>query len=125
MYININAPDDIGAFNFQISGVNMNVRTNHISLSRSFFIWLALLISFIFFHYLSISFDVLAFRNIRTLFYIGSGIFLGKYVLCRLVDFHPVQDTLQSVFLTKFIYFALWPAMYLFLFLRLAIVKFL
>lgn len=67
---------------------------------------------------LSEGFVALAF-----LFYIGSGIYLNRAVLRRIVEWHPMHNTLYNVTQEKLKFLLLWPVMYIPLFVRLGIDK--
>ena len=101
----------------------MSLKTNHISLGRAFLIWFYLFVSYIIIYYFHIKLGSLALSNIKFLFYIFSGIYLGKKVLFKLVEFHPIYNTLNNVFMVKVGFFLLWPVAYPFLFVKLFIIR--
>ena len=55
--------------------------------------------------------------------YITIGVVLNILVLRRLIDWHPVNRTLENVVTTKLVNVFFWPISYLFLFFQLAVVK--
>jgi hypothetical protein len=61
--------------------------------------------------------------NLALLFYIGAGIYLSRAVLRRIVEWHPMYNTLENVSSEKFSFFLFWPLKYLSLFLSLGINK--
>lgn len=57
------------------------------------------------------------------LFYLGVGFYLNRSVLRRLIEWHPMYNTLDNVTSEKLKFFFLWPITYFFLFIRLGINK--
>lgn len=55
--------------------------------------------------------------------YIVAGIYLNRQVLRKIVEWHPMHNTIDNVSSAKLGYFLLWPFRYFFLFLRLGVMK--
>jgi len=55
--------------------------------------------------------------------YLACGIYLNRVVLRRLVEWHPMYNTLGNVTSGKLWFFAAWPFMYALLFFKLSIDK--
>ncbi len=64
-----------------------------------------------------------AFASLAVLFYLASGIYLNRAVLRRIVEWHPMHNTLYNVTQEKLKFLLLWPVMYIPLFVRLGIDK--
>lgn len=57
--------------------------------------------------------------------YLVCGLFLGKFVLNKLIEFHPVHRTIDNIVATKISNMIFWLFSYPILFLKLAVVKYL
>ena len=57
--------------------------------------------------------------------YLIPGVFLNRIVLKRVIEWHPMYDTIQNVSSTKLGLVLTWPWSYPILFYKIAIVKFL
>jgi positive regulator of sigma E activity len=57
------------------------------------------------------------------LFYFVAGFHLSRNVLRKLIEWHPMYNTLYNVTSDKLKFFFLWPITYFFLFVRLGINK--
>ena len=68
--------------------------------------------------------DVFSFRTFSLIIaYIAAGIYLNRRVLRKLIEWHPVHNTIDNVSSAKLGFFLLWPIRYFFLFMRLGITK--
>ena len=85
--------------------------------------WAGCLTLFIILAYIAAKFNSGVFANLAFLAYFGSGIYLGRAVLRRIIEWHPTYSTLYNVTSAKLWMFFLWPAQYFFLFMRLGINK--
>lgn len=65
--------------------------------------------------------DSAALSLLTAFVYFGSGVYLNRAVLPRLIEWHPMYDTLEGVTNEKLRFFFLWPIAYLGLFFRLAV----
>jgi hypothetical protein len=63
------------------------------------------------------------FVLLAMLFYPAAGVYLNRSVLRKLIEWHPMYNTLYNVTSEKLKFFFLWPITYLFLFVRLGINK--
>ena len=70
---------------------------------------------------------IVTFSNLDSSFflllYLASGFVMNRIVLRRLIDWHPVYNTLENVSRGKLSMFLFWPLSYIVLFARIAIVK--
>lgn len=57
--------------------------------------------------------------------YIVCGIYLNRIVLRRIIDWHPIYNTVENVYKGKLYMMFLWPISYPILFIKLAVDKFL
>lgn len=57
--------------------------------------------------------------------YIVCGIYLTKWILPKLVEWHPMYNTVQNVFEAKMGFIFLWFVQYPVLFFKLAVTKYL
>jgi len=94
------------------------------SLRSAFLRWLICLGVFIFL----VSLDSQAnepsrYGGLALFFYIGAGFYLSRSVLRRIVEWHPMYNTLHNVTSGKIKFFLFWPIAYFFLFMRLGINK--
>jgi hypothetical protein len=96
------------------SGEVMKLRT-------AFKIWGICLGIFILLCFGGYYFDLLG--AIAFFFYLGAGFYLNRNVLARLVEWHPVYNTLDNVTSEKLKFFIGWPILYLPLFVKLGIDK--
>jgi hypothetical protein len=69
------------------------------------------------------AFSAPIFGNLALFFYLGAGIYLNRSVLRRIIEWHPMYNTLDNVTSAKLKFFLLWPILYVFLFVRLGINK--
>lgn len=53
--------------------------------------------------------------------YAALGVFLNRLVLRRIIEWHPIYNTLENVSFEKLKYMLLWPFAYPMLFLRLLV----
>jgi hypothetical protein len=60
---------------------------------------------------------------ISLILYIVGGVYLNRWVLRRIIIWHPIYDTVENVYKGKLQMFALWPISYPILLLKLAVVK--
>jgi fatty acid desaturase len=60
---------------------------------------------------------------ITFVYYIVAGIYLSKAVLKNLIDWHPVNRTIDNESSTKLGFLLLWPIRYLVLFMKLGVTK--
>lgn len=73
--------------------------------------------------FIAATFNVGILGTLAFIFYFGAGFYLSRSVLRRIIDWHPMYDTLYNVTSEKLRFFFLWPITYLFLFMRLGINK--
>ncbi|MDE2344400.1 MAG: hypothetical protein KGL63_13615 [Betaproteobacteria bacterium] len=89
---------------------------------KGFMIYLIFLIAFII--QIRLMFGVKWFPGvIPFLFYLASGWTLNRKVLRHLIDWHPVNKTIDNVSNTKFKALLFWPIFYPPLFFKLGIMK--
>jgi len=84
------------------------------------FVFLTALGGFLYPEHLEISQTFWGIANIEYLF---AGFYLNRAVLRRLIEWHPMYNTLENVAKAKIIAFLLWPFVYAKLFIQLAIIK--
>ena len=89
----------------------------------AFLHWAGCLGSFILLVILASSFHSGVFGNIAFFYYLGVGFYLSRVVLRKIIEWHPMYDTLYNVTSDKLKFFFFWPFMYFFLFVRLGINK--
>lgn len=89
----------------------------------AFFHWGACLGAFILLVAIASSFSSGFFGGLAFFFYMGAGFYLSRAVLRKIIEWHPMYNTLYNVTSDKLKFFFLWPTMYLFLFIRLGINK--
>lgn len=92
-------------------------------LRDAFFHWLACLGACIVLVGIASYFSSSLFGYLSFIFYIGAGFYLSRAVLRKIIEWHPMYNTLYNVTSDKLKFFFLWPIMYMFLFLRLGINK--
>lgn len=63
------------------------------------------------------------FGNLAFFFYIWAGFYMSRSVLKKMVEWHPMYNTLQNVTSTKLKFLLLWPVAYVALFIRLGVNK--
>ena len=63
------------------------------------------------------------FTNVAFVFYIVAGFYLNKKVLPRLIEWHPVLNTLDNVSMEKLKLFIAWPLTYGLLLSKLSVNK--
>lgn len=61
------------------------------------------------------------FVNLSIFFCIAAGIYLNRKVLGKIVEWHPMYDTLEGVASDKLRFFIFWPVSYLALFSRIIV----
>lgn len=101
-----------------ISSSQQTMRTR-----SAFFRWaicLAILVALI---SLNTNADSSLYGDLAFIFYFAAGVYLNRSVLRRLVEWHPIYNTLGNVTSDKLRFFLLWPITYFFLFVRLGINK--
>ncbi len=89
----------------------------------AFLHWAGCLGVFVLLVVLASSFGSSLFGNLAFLFYIGAGFYLSRAVLRKIIEWHPMYNTLYNVTSDKLKFFFLWPITYFFLFVRLGINK--
>lgn len=89
----------------------------------AFLHWAGCLGAFILLVVLAASFDSTAIGNVALLYYLSAGFYLSRVVLRKIIEWHPMYNTLYNVTSDKLKFFFLWPITYLFLFFRLGINK--
>lgn len=89
----------------------------------AFFHWAGCLAAFIILVVLASSFNSSVFGWLAFFEYIAAGVYLNRGVLRKLIEWHPMYNTLDNVASTKLKFFFFWPITYLFLFIRLGINK--
>lgn len=89
----------------------------------AFLHWAGCLGAFILLVVIAASFDSSAFGNLAFLFYLGAGFYLSRAVLRKIIEWHPMYNTIYNVSSDKLKFFFLWPIAYFFLFMRLGISK--
>jgi hypothetical protein len=63
------------------------------------------------------------FSSLALIVYFACGIYLNRAVLRRVIEWHPMYNTLDNVISGKLWYFAAWPFTYALLFVKLGIDK--
>lgn len=89
----------------------------------AFLHWAVCLGGFILLLILAMSFSSSLLGWLAFFFYIGAGIYLNRGVLRKLIEWHPMYNTLYNVTSTKLKFFLFWPLTYFFLFMRLGVNK--
>lgn len=102
----------------EVSNEQENMR-----LRVAFIHWGACLAVFILLVILASSFNSSVFGNLAFFFYLGAGFYLSRAVLRKIIEWHPMYNTLYNVTSDKLKFFFLWPITYFFLFMRLGINK--
>lgn len=92
-------------------------------LRAAFIHWAACLGVFILLVVLASSFESSIFGNLAFIFYLGAGFYLSRAVLRKVIEWHPMYNTLGNVTSDKLRFFFLWPITYFFLFIRLGVNK--
>jgi hypothetical protein len=100
-----------------------NQQTSSMRLRVAFLHWAGCLAAFILLVIIAASFSSTLFGYLAFFFYIGSGVYLNRSVLRKIVEWHPMYNTLYNVTSSKMKFFLFWPVTYLFLFMRLGINK--
>lgn len=95
-------------------GETMRLRTAFMHWLICLAIWIGMLV-------LSVYMSVLA--GLSVLFYIAAGFYLNRSVLPRLIEWHPMYNTLANVTSEKLKLFLAWPLTYLMLFMKLGVNK--
>ena len=85
--------------------------------------WAGCLSAFILLVVIASSFSSNLFGNLAFLFYIGTGFYLSRAVPRKIIEWHPMYNSLYNVTSDKLKFFFLWPILYFFLFMRLGINK--
>lgn len=104
-------------------GIEDSAERQGMRLRIAFLNWAACLCGLLF---LPIFAQILGFSSLvglTPLFYFGAGIYLNRVVLRKIIEWHPVYNTLDNVVSGKLFYFALWPLAYIRLFFQLGINK--
>jgi hypothetical protein len=101
----------------------MGNKQGNMRLRVAFVHWAACLGVFILLVALAVSFDSSIFGNLALFFYLGTGFYLNRAILRKLIEWHPMYNTLYNVTSDKLRFFFLWPITYLFLFMRLGVNK--
>lgn len=89
----------------------------------AFLHWAGCLSAFILLVVLASSFSSNFFGNLAFFFYFGAGFYLSRAVLRKIIEWHPMYNTLYNVTSDKLKFFFLWPITYFFLFMRLGVNK--
>ncbi len=89
----------------------------------AFMHWAGCLGAFTLLVVLALSFSISIFGNLAFFFYLGAGFYLSRAVLRRIIEWHPMYNTLYNVTSGKLKFFLFWPIAYFFLFVRLSINK--
>jgi len=92
-------------------------------LRDAFKIWAICLGVFIFVLVLAVKLESSFFGNLAFLGYFAIGAYLSRTVLRRIVEWHPMYNTLENVSSEKLWMFMFWPIQYFSLFIRLGINK--
>jgi hypothetical protein len=106
---------------FDLSIPDIGSQQASMRLRVAFLHWAACLAIFIILIVLANVFDPLAL--LALLFYPVAGVYLNRSVLRRLVEWHPMYNTLYNVTSAKIKFFLFWPISFFFLFVRLGINK--
>jgi hypothetical protein len=96
---------------------------HHISLPAALVNWAACLFVLILLITVAITYEIKVLADVAFYFYFVAGLFLSRSVFRRIIQWHPMYNTLYNVTSTKLKFFFLWPITYLFLFIRLGINK--
>lgn len=98
-------------------------QTQTLSVRAGFKVYCICLAAFIAVLFISISigYQVLFYPVLAV--YIYCGVYLNRNVLRRLIEWHPMHNTLNNVASAKFKQAVLWPFSYLALFIQLGINK--
>ncbi len=89
----------------------------------AFIHWAACLGVFILLVVLASVFESSIFGNLAFFFYFVVGFYLNRAVLRKIVEWHPMHNTLGNITSEKLKFFLLWPITYLFLFISLGVNK--
>lgn len=92
-------------------------------LREAFLHWAACLGAFALVVAIAVTFSSGVVGNLAFLLYFGVGFYLSRAVLSRIIEWHPMYNTLYNVTTAKLKFFFFWPVTYLFLFMRLGINK--
>lgn len=98
-------------------------KSERMRLRVAFLNWAACVAIFVLLVVIASKFSSGVFGNLAFFFYFAAGFYLSRAVLRKIVEWHPMYNTLYNVTSTKLKFFFLWPLTYLFLFLRLGINK--
>lgn len=101
------------------------VTTNQVSmrLRAAFLHWAVCLGAFVVLVVAASSLSSRLLGSLAFWFYFGTGLYLSRAVLRKIVEWHPMYDTLYNVTSAKLKFFFFWPVMYFFLFARLGVNK--
>lgn len=91
-------------------------------LRDAFKIWAICLGAFIFAVVLTVTVSSF-FLNLAVFGYFVIGAYLSRTVLRRIIEWHPMYNTLDNVFSEKIWMFMFWPIKYFTLFIKLGIIK--
>lgn len=98
-----------------LESLSNDIQQESMKLREAFIHWVVCLVIFIGMCFLSELLAIIA--------YIAAGIYLNRRVLRKLIEWHPVHNTIDNVSSAKLGFFLLWPIRYFFLFMRLGITK--
>ncbi len=96
---------------------------NTMRLRAAFLRWAACLGGFVLAVVLAASLHSNLFGNLAFFGYFAAGFYLNRCVLRKLIEWHPLYNTLHNVSSGKLKFFLFWPISYFFLFIRLGINK--
>lgn len=85
--------------------------------------WAVCLVINIFLVGLFLPFDTTIAGYVGCIFYFCAGIYLNRTVLRKIIEWHPIYNTLHDVSSGKLRFFIFWPIQYFGLFVRLCIDK--
>ena len=96
-----------------MDSMEANTAEEGMRLRVAFLHWAGCLAIFIALVALGSSFNSTGFKNTAFLFYFVAGFYLSRTVLKKIVEWHPVYDTLYNVTSSKLKFFFLWPITWL------------
>lgn len=97
-------------------------RKDVLNLKDAWIIYIVILLAFCFVSLLTILIQSIFLSLIA---YLICGIYLNRIVLRRIIDWHPIYNTVENVFKGKLYMLFLWPISYPILLIKLAVDKFL
>jgi hypothetical protein len=101
----------------------MSNKQENLRLRVAFFRWITCLGVFVLLVVLAVALDSSIIGYLAFFLYLGIGLYMNRTVLRKLIEWHPMYNTLYNVTSDKLRFFFLWPITYLFLFIRLGINK--